>query len=315
MPIAPAGQVVCGMQLPVQALPRSFREPWELDAGVEELVAVAQAADAAGFAYVSACDHVAIPGGAAAEQLSTTWYDTVATLGFLAAATSQVRLVAGVYVPALRHPLLTAKAFATLDRLSGGRVVIGVGAGHLEAEFAALGADFPGRGDATDEAIDAVRAAWDQELATFHGERWSWDDLAVSPRPVQERIPIWIGGRGRPALRRVAERGDGWLPQATPRADMAGEIAYVEEHRKRVRPDAVLDLGWLPEWLYVGTPTWDLGDHAHVTGSPEELAASLRYAHELGVTHLSVKLRSRGVDELVDQLAAFGRDVIPLLNP
>jgi probable F420-dependent oxidoreductase len=302
------------MQLPVQAQPRSFREPWELDAGVEELLAVARAADDAGFAYVTACDHVAIPGGAAAEQLSTTWSDTVATLGFLAAATSRVRLVAGVFVPALRHPLLTAKAFATLDHLSGGRVVLGVGAGHLAPEFAALGADFADRGAATDEAIDAVRAAWGAERSSFHGARWRWDDLAVAPRPVQQPPPIWVGGRSRPALRRVAERGDGWLPQGTPRAEMAAEVAVIEEHRRRVRPEARLDLGWLPEWLYVGTPTWDLGDHAHVTGQPEAIAASLRYAHELGVSHVSVKLRSRDVGELVDQLAAFGRDVIPLLG-
>jgi probable F420-dependent oxidoreductase len=314
VPIAPAGQVVCGMQLPIQTRTRSLREEWELDAGVADLVAVAQAAEAAGMAYVSVCDHVAIPDTEHVQHMATTWFDTVATLGFLAASTSTVRLVSSVYIPAYRHPLLTAKAFATLDHLSGGRVVLGVGAGHLEGEFAALDAGYADRGGRTDEAIDALRTAWADEWSSFHGQRWRWERMAVSPRPVQERVPIWVGGRTRPALRRVAERGDGWIPQATPRADMAAEVAVIEEHRKRVRPEAVLDLGWLPEWLYVGTPTWDLGDHPHVTGTPDEIAASLRYAHDLGCSHISVHLRSRGPTELLDQLAAFGREVIPLLN-
>src|SRR5213083_427777 len=130
-----------GIQLPIQSQSTIYAEPWERDAGPDELTAITRAAEAAGFAYVGVCDHVAIPADRAAS-METAWYDTVATLSFLAAATKTIRLLSHVYVPGYRHPLQVAKAFATLDHLSKGRVIMGVGAGHVEGEFGVLGLDF-----------------------------------------------------------------------------------------------------------------------------------------------------------------------------
>ncbi|MGH7857416.1 MAG: LLM class flavin-dependent oxidoreductase, partial [Candidatus Binatia bacterium] len=126
--IVPPGKLVFGLQLPVAAQSRIFVQPWEKDAGPPEILRVAQACDRSGFFYVAVCDHVCVPRDKA-EAMSTVWYDAVATLGFLAAATRSVRLLSYVYVVPYRHPLATAKAFATLDALSGGRVILGVGAG------------------------------------------------------------------------------------------------------------------------------------------------------------------------------------------
>src|SRR5439155_17582486 len=114
--------IAYGMQLPIQAQSTIFVEEWEKTAGAAELAAVARACDDAGFDYVAVCDHVAIP-RSKAETMSTTWYDTVATLGFLAGVTTRVRLLSHVFVAAYRHPLQTAKAFATLDALSNGRAI------------------------------------------------------------------------------------------------------------------------------------------------------------------------------------------------
>ncbi|MDQ3294248.1 MAG: LLM class flavin-dependent oxidoreductase, partial [Actinomycetota bacterium] len=125
-----------GMQLPVQSQSTYYVEPWEATAGRAELAAAARAADEIGFDYVGVCDHVAIPAEKAAA-MSTTWFDTVATLGWLAGITTNVRLLSHVYVVAYRHPLVTAKAFATLDELSGGRAVMGIGVG--ESAVATLG--------------------------------------------------------------------------------------------------------------------------------------------------------------------------------
>src|SRR5206468_9368991 len=111
-----------------------------------------QACDRNGFFYLAVSDHVCVP-REQATAMSTAWHDTVATLGFLAAATRSVRLMSYVYVVPYRHPLVTAKAFATLDALSGGRVILGVGAGHLRGEFETLGIDFAKRGRLLDEAI------------------------------------------------------------------------------------------------------------------------------------------------------------------
>ena len=143
--VVPPGRLAYGMQLPIVAQSPIFAQPWEASAGTPDIVRIAEACDRAGFLYLAVSDHVCIP-RERALAMSIVWYDPVATLGFLAAATRQVRLLSYVYVLPYRHPLATAKAFATLDALSGGRVILGVGAGHLEPEFRTLGVDFARRG-------------------------------------------------------------------------------------------------------------------------------------------------------------------------
>ena len=150
------GSLAYGIQLPVQSQSTIYAEAWEADAGPGDLVEIARAADRSGFAYVASCDHVAIPRRLAAA-MSTVWYDPVATLAFLAGVTERVRLLSHVAVVGLRHPLLTAKQYATLDHLSGGRLILGVGAGHVQEEFEVLGVDFERRGAVLDESIDALQ--------------------------------------------------------------------------------------------------------------------------------------------------------------
>ncbi|HEX8802755.1 MAG TPA: LLM class flavin-dependent oxidoreductase, partial [Acidimicrobiales bacterium] len=136
--IVPEGQVAFGMQLPVQAQSHLFAEAWEASAGVTELVDTARVAEHAGFLYVAVCDHVAIP-KEAAVTMTTTWYDCITTLSYLAAVTSRIRLLSHVSVLPYGHPLRVAKQWSTLDALSGGRTILGVGAGHVAGEFSALG--------------------------------------------------------------------------------------------------------------------------------------------------------------------------------
>ncbi len=290
--------VAFGMQLPIQSQSTIYVQPWEPDAGVAELVQVARACEAAGFDYVAVCDHVAIPADKAGA-MSTTWWDTIATLSYLAAVTERVRLLSHVYVLPYRHPLTSAKAWATLDRLSSGRAILGVGTGHVEGEFEALGVPFAARGRLLDEAIDAVRAALDDE----DGQR---------PRPVQAHLPIWVGGSSKPAMRRAAERGDGWLPQGPPEGGMAAGIAFIREHRAATRGDEPIVLGALSGPLHVGDPTWEAP--RCVRGPAEKLAGYLRGIADDGVDQIQVGFVSRSADELCDQIAAFATDVAPLVN-
>jgi probable F420-dependent oxidoreductase len=300
-PIVAPGSVVFGIQLPVQAQSKTFVEPWELDAGPAEMAAVATAADRSGFFYVGVCDHVAIPVDIS-PRMGAIWYDTIATLGWLAAQTTTTRLLSSVFNLTYRHPLVAAKSFATLDRLSGGRTIIGVGVGHLEKEFAALGVDFTHRGRASDEALEVL------ELALRDGVV---DGMEVEPRAVQlPRPPLWVGGSAPAAVRRAARLADGWLPQGTPLAELP---PLVELFRKE-RGDDTGDIGAITEWLYVGEPSWDLDRHA-VTGSPEQLAEALHAWTAVGVNHLQVRFASRSASELVDQVTAFGTAVGPLLAP
>lgn len=304
-------QVAFGMQLPVQSQSTLYAQPWEASAGVAEIVAVAQACEAAGFDYVAVCDHVAIP-SASAEAMSTSWWDTIATLSYLAAVTERVRLLSHVYVLPYRHPLVVAKAWATLDALSGGRAILGVGAGHVRDEFFALDVPFEARGALLDEAIDAVRAALADEFASHKGERWSFDGVGQRPRPVQSPLPIWVGGSSKPAMRRAAERGDGWLPQGPPEGGMEVGIAYVREHRAATRGEEPIVIGALTGPLHVGDPTWDAG--RCVRGPAEKVAQYVRTYREMGVDQIQVAFPSRSVGELCDQVAAFAAEVAPLVN-
>ncbi len=302
--------VAFGMQLPIQSQSTIFVQPWEPTAGPSELVQVARACDAAGFDYVAVCDHVAIPTDKAVA-MSTTWWDTVATLAYLAAVTERVRLLSHVYVLPYRHPLVAAKAWSTLDRLSGGRAILGVGTGHVEGEFEALGVPFAERGRLLDEAIDAVRAALADEFATHRGERWSFEDVGQRPRPVQPSVPIWVGGSSKPAMRRAAERGDGWLPQGPPEGGMAAGIDFVRAHRAATRGDDPIVLGALSGPLYVGRPPWEA---RAVTGPADKIAAYLRTHADLGIDQIQVGFVSRSAEELCDQIATFAADVAPLVN-
>lgn len=151
-----------GLSTPVvMRLPGASSE-WERHGDIEDIAAIAETADALGFDYLTCPEHVVVPSGAAAQRGATYW-DPVATLAFLAARTSHIRLVTAVVVLGYHHPLAIAKRYGTLDRVSGGRLVLGVGVGSLEEEFALLGAEFADRGPRADDAMRALRASLSTE--------------------------------------------------------------------------------------------------------------------------------------------------------
>ncbi|MGP3949295.1 LLM class F420-dependent oxidoreductase [Streptomyces sp. 7N604] len=302
------------MQLPIQSLSTIYAEPWEAGAGPGDLAEVARAADRLGFFYIACCDHVAIPRRLAAA-MGTTWYDPVATLAYLAGLTERVRLLSHVAVVGLRHPLATAKQYATLDHLSGGRLVLGVGAGHVEEEFAALGVEFAERGTVLDDAVDALKAALGpEEFPEFGGERFAFSGLGQRPRPAQEpRPPLWVGGSSPAAVRRAAVRGDGWLPQGDPRDRLPQQIARLHALREQAGVTEPIEIGAITEPLYVGEPGWHVGRRT-LSGKPEQLAESLREYAAMGVHQIQVRFRSRSRAELTDQMEAFTTDVAPHLD-
>lgn len=310
--LSTGGPLLYGMQLPIQSQSTIYAEPWEAGAGPGDLVEIARAADRSGFAYLASCDHVAIP-RRLAGAMSTVWYDPVATLAHLAGVTERVRLLSHVAIVGLRHPLVTAKQYATLDHLSGGRLILGVGAGHVQEEFEVLGVDFERRGAVLDESIDALRAALGpDEFPVHHGKLYDFEGLGQLPRPAQERVPVWVGGSSPAAVRRAAQRGDGWLPQGDPRDRLPEQIDRLKRLREQAGVEEPLTIGAITEPLYVGEPGWDVGRRT-LHGAPEALAESLRAYRAMGVHQIQVRFRSRGRTELTDQMAAFGIQVAPLL--
>ena len=196
---------------PVVTLLPQVSAEWEKSASIEDLAQIAEAADQLGYHHLTCSEHVALP---AAEQSrrGARYWDPLATLGYLAARTRRIRLATHVLVLAYHHPLEIAKRYGTLDKVSNGRLILGVGVGSLKEEFDLLGAEFDDRGQRADDALRALRASLSVPEPSYHGEFYSFSGMIVDPCAVQERVPIWIGGRTLRSLRRAATLADGWAP-------------------------------------------------------------------------------------------------------
>lgn len=186
---------------------------WEKDASIEDLAQIAEAADRLGYHHLTCSEHVALP-AAEAQRRGTRYWDPLATFGYLAARTRRIRLATNVLVLGYHHPLEIAKRYGTLDMVSNGRLVLGVGVGSLEEEFDLIGAPFADRGPRADDALEALRASLSVPEPAYHGAFYSFDGMVVDPCAVQARVPIWVGGRTRRSLRRAATLADGWAPFA-----------------------------------------------------------------------------------------------------
>jgi probable F420-dependent oxidoreductase len=180
----------------------------------DAMLRVARAAEQAGFDSVWTGEHVVLPDPQAPPSPAPPEFpmlDPAVALAFLAAGTERLLLATGIVILPQRNPLVLAKEMASLDVVSKGRLVLGIGAGYLQAEFDALGAPFAERGPVTDEAIDALRALWGQPQPHFAGRFFSFSGVNAFPRPVQQPgPPIVVGGFTRPAFRRALLRGQGW---------------------------------------------------------------------------------------------------------
>jgi probable F420-dependent oxidoreductase len=285
-----------GTGLPaIQQIPSRVR-PWERAVGGAEILDAARAAEAAGFDWVACSDHPAIP-ASRAEAMGATWYDAGSTLAFVAGVTSRIRLCSHVLVVPYRHPLVVAKQYGTLDHLSGGRVILGVGSGHLKPEFLSIGADFDARGKVTDEYLRALCAAWEQEVASFQGERIAFRDVLVRPRPAQSpRPPIWVGGNSRAALRRAATLGEGFVPwQLTPEefAGLVTEARRLRERAGRTTPlECVAPLGVAAD------------------ADADAVVAEAARWRAAGATAFHVGVGAETWPQYLDRVAWIGREVI-----
>jgi len=285
-----------GTGLPaVQQIPARVR-PWEHDVDGAKLLDAARAAEAAGFAWVACSDHPAVP-VSRAQAMGPTWFDAGSTLAFVAGVTTRIRLMPHVLVLPYRHPLVVAKQYGTLDVLSGGRVIMGVGSGHVKAEFKTLGADYGARGKVTDEYLRALAAVWEHDVGHFDGEFVSIRDMMVWPRPVQKpRPPFWVGGNSNAAAKRAARFGDGWIPWELTPEDFAAKAAYTRHLRH--------DAGRSATFALV----------APLTVAPDAAAdpvlRDVTRWREAGATAFHVGLAADSWPQYLDRLAWFGRAVI-----
>ncbi|MBF6568190.1 MAG: LLM class F420-dependent oxidoreductase [Candidatus Binataceae bacterium] len=219
---------------------------------------MARTAEECGFESIWVVEHVVVPQGyKSAYPYSPTGKmpgpeevpinDPLLPLAYAAAITTRIKLATGILILPQRHPLYTAKEVATLDVLSNGRVILGVGSGWLKEEFDALGLDFSARGRVTDEAIQAMRALWREHPSNFHGKHFNFGPVNSFPKPVQKGgVPIHIGGHSAAAVRRAASYGDGFFPAIGEPVKLRELIQMLEaECDKRGRKIAELELSCL----------------------------------------------------------------------
>lgn len=271
---------------------------------------VAQAAERAGFTGMSLTEHP-VPGARWLGSGGHQSLDPLVALGYAAAVTRHLKLLTNLVVAPYRNPSLLAKAAATVDKLSQGRVILGLGAGYQKSEFHALGIDFEERNALFDEALDVLPLHWSGEPFSYHGRHFDARDVIARPRPVQDPIPIWIGGNSRLSRRRVASKAQGWMPMmgsaelvATARTvpitsldQLAGMIAEIRDAAAQAGRTSAIDvLSSYQDWS-IATPEAEPDRHREAFAGYEKA----------GVTHLVISCRTRTAAQTLEFIEAFGR--------
>ncbi len=295
------------------------------------MMAVASAAEAQDYGIIGVPDHLIIP-----ETPDATYpymasglhpaaehgqcFDAIATLAFLAGCTSRIRLLASIAVVPYRPAILAAKLFQTADVLSGGRIIAGVGAGWMKAEFDILGSPpFAERGAVTDEYVTAWKLLWTQDRPSMHGKYVQFENVLFEPKPVSKpHPPIWVGGESPPSIRRAARLGDAWYPSLrsqkfplhTPALLKAGIERLHREAEKLGRDPASIDIA-----ATVGSPTWqerkgEDGQRRMFSGSSDAMLSDAAALASVGVKHLIVSWQHPTIEQILDPLHRFGEEVV-----
>jgi len=274
------------------------------------------AAETAGFDAAFVTEHP-FPADRWLESGGHHALDPFVALSFAAAATTRLRLHTNLCIPSYRNPFVLAKTVASLDALSGGRMILGLGAGYLEGEFAALGAPFDERNELTDEAIVAMRAAWTGESVTMEGRHFHADGNTMLPSPVQRPgPPIWIGGNSRRAVWRAVELADGWSPMPNPARSAARRHSPALETLDDLRQligrahEAAADAGRSTPLEIVFMPLGlDMFTNAPVDAGA--VIESVRVLHELGVTYIATSVPGETRAGVLANYRTFADEILP----
>ena len=306
----------------------------------ENTVTIAKRAEEMGYDSLFKGDHIVVPGNINSRYPYTATgefpgsdsgeaQEMLAVLSFLAGQTRTIRLVTSVIIVPHRNPLVAAKALATLDVLSNGRLVVGIGAGWMREEFEALDLPpFEERGAVTDEYVRAFKELWTSETPTFEGKYCRFSDITFLPKPVQKpHPPIWVGGESPRALRRTAELADGWYPLgANPNfplekpEQLAAAISRLASYAEKAgrNPLEIEIIHWIPRYdLKKDGEALSNGERLSFTGSADQIASDIRRYEEMGVGHLVVDFfRARsgiGLEEGLQSMEDMATQVWPLV--
>ncbi|CUU56187.1 probable F420-dependent oxidoreductase, Rv2161c family [Parafrankia irregularis] len=276
---------------------------------------VAQAAERAGFDALSLTEHP-VPGARWLENGGHQSLDPFVGLGYVAAATERLRLLTHLSVAPYRNPFLLAKAAATVDKISDGRFTLGIGAGYQKSEFYALGVNFEERNALFDEILDVLPLHWKGEPFSYQGLHFDARNVIARPRPVQDPIPVWIGGNSKLSRRRVAARAQGWMAMSggpelstTARTVSIGSLDNLAGMIREIRDTAaangrtdLIDVSY----SYSGVPS-----ETSVTAEADRHREALAEIEKAGVTWVVISSHTRSAAETISFIETFGETLIP----
>lgn len=289
------------------------------EATPEAIVAAAVKAEALGFDAVFVNDHIIVDNSPRSAPWTNT-YDPFVSLSFIAANTTRIELGVSVLIVPYRNPIATAKMLATLDRMSGGRVIAGVGVGWNEAEFKALGIPFQERGARTTEYLRIWQACWAPGTVSFDGKFFSFADMHVSPKPSrQPHPPLWVGGLSDAALRRAATFAEVWQPTPTPLAELIERQAFLRQACDRIgrHEPPETRMSFRVEFSEITGNAVPAGAERPIgRGTAAEVAADLlRYQEAAGVNAFQINFHgNRDLGQLLASMDHFMSEVKPLMT-
>ncbi|HEX2928763.1 MAG TPA: LLM class F420-dependent oxidoreductase [Candidatus Binatia bacterium] len=292
----------------------------------EDLVRFAQQAEALGFYCITVADHVIVPRNISVPYPYTvdgkypgTGYhlETLTTMGFLAGATKQIRFATSVMIAPYRNPIVTAKMLASLDVLSNGRMIVGLGVGWMKEEFENLNAPpYEERGKVTDEYIRAFRELWLSDNPSFNGKHCHFSNIIFLPKPVQKPgIPIWIGGHSKQAIRRAGQLGNGWHPiGGVPTIplepeDVAADMSMLREYAEKAGRDPKKIRVALKGSLFDREKQITPGKRRRFIGTAEEVASDIRAYRAVGVDTMIFDVRRPSVAETLERMEWMAKEV------
>ena len=303
-------------------------------ATVENMVDLARRGEGMGFEIVTVSDHIVVPNdinsiypynetGEFTSSQSGEYMEQLSTVAYLAGVTSTIRLLTSVMVLPHRAPVLAAKTLATIDVLSGGRLIVGCGVGWMEEEFDAIGAPpYAERGAVGNEYLRIFKELWTSDSPSFDGDYAAFSGIAFAPKPVQKpHPPLWIGGESPPALRRAGQLGDAWYPICSNPRFPVGTFELLESYMSRVSRHAeragrgadAMDFAYSVNWFTdAGPQTAPDGSRRILTGTPQTVADDIKRLEEMGVNHLMLNFQADTVDDTAALMERFADKVRPL---
>ena len=278
----------------------------------DHLLGVVRAAEDSGFTSVWSTDHILV--GSAFPRYGTA-YESLATLAWVAGKTERIRVGTSILVLAMRNAILAAKQIATIDSLSEGRVIVGVGAGWNEDEYRMLGANFKKRGRVLDESITAMRVLWSQDRPTFSGDVYQFSDTLFDPKPEQSGgPPIWVGGNSDAALRRTALLGDAWHADEVAPEEFAKRVASLTKQASDAGRRVSATIRYTVDMhvaMGAGGTRQPAGDAQNgMKGTFETMRAYTARYRDMGTTDFVCQFEHTTPEQHVEFVRAFGREVI-----